>query len=79
RLEAREFREYVLNNEAYIRTAQALGRAVRSPRDRALAVLGDRRFLSARLRSLLGLRRFRIVKNLNEFRDAVDLVSKEFL
>ncbi|MEZ0290341.1 MAG: ATP-dependent DNA helicase [Sulfolobales archaeon] len=74
-----EFRDFIMNNEAYIRTAQAIGRAVRGPSDRALVVLGDRRFLSRKLRGLLELNRFRIVKNLSEFRQTVDLVSREFI
>ena len=41
---------------AAIRSLQAVGRAIRSEHDRAFIVLADRRFLSLKLRSLLGVR-----------------------
>lgn len=49
-------KEFVMNVQAGIKVAQAIGRAVRSERDRAFVVLADRRYLSIKLKNALGLR-----------------------
>jgi len=48
-------KEFTMHVQAGVKVAQALGRAVRSERDRAFMVLADRRFLSAKIRKALGL------------------------
>lgn len=57
-------RELTMTVPAAIRAAQAIGRAVRSPRDRAVAVLGDRRFMNPRLWGLMGVGKPRAVRSL---------------
>ncbi len=59
-------KELTMTVPAAIRAAQAIGRAVRSPLDRAIAVLGDRRFMNPRLWGLMGVGRPRPVRSLRE-------------
>ncbi|MCD6084472.1 MAG: hypothetical protein J7J20_02895 [Desulfurococcales archaeon] len=59
---------------AAIRSLQAVGRAIRSGRDRAFIVLADRRFLSLKLRSLLSVRYDAIVTS----RKALAHLMKKF-
>jgi DNA excision repair protein ERCC-2 len=73
------FRELLFNNEAYIRTMQAIGRSVRSINDRAVVVLGDRRFMSSKLRGLLGLERFGVARNIDQFNSLLNKLLEEFL
>ena len=73
------FRRRLLLNEAFIRSAQAIGRAVRSPEDRALIVLGDRRFLSKELREMIGFKRAGFARNIFEFRSLVKKVVEEYI
>lgn len=73
------FRRSVLLNEAYVRASQAIGRSVRGPGDRALVVLGDRRFMSRELRELMGLGRIGVARDKSEFREMVRRVSEEYL
>jgi len=73
------FRELLFNNEAYIRTMQAIGRSVRGINDRAVVVLGDRRFMSSKLRGLLGLERFGVARNMDQFITFINRLSEEFL
>ncbi len=58
---------YVFTIQAYVKARQALGRAIRGEGDRAIYVLGDRRYLSRRLRELLRLRYHRVVHDLESF------------
>jgi DNA excision repair protein ERCC-2 len=64
-------KELTMTVPAAIRAAQAIGRAVRSPLDRAVAVLGDRRFMNPRLWGLMGVGRPRPVKDLRELEKLV--------
>ncbi len=73
------FREILFNNEAYIRTMQAIGRSVRSSVDRALIVLGDRRFMSDKLRSSLDIKRFGVARNIDQFISMINKISDEYL
>ena len=73
------FRDLVITNEAYIRTMQAIGRSVRSELDKALIILGDRRFMSSKLRNALGLERFGVARDLEQFSLLIKRVSEEFL
>ncbi|MCC6062218.1 MAG: hypothetical protein LM581_04555, partial [Desulfurococcales archaeon] len=73
------FRRRLLLNEAFIRSAQAMGRAVRSPEDHALIVLGDRRFLSKDLREMIGFKRAGFARNIFEFRSLVKKVVEEYI
>lgn len=59
-------KELTMTVPAAIRAAQAIGRAVRSPLDRAIAVLGDRRFMNPRLWGLMGVGRPRPVRSLRD-------------
>jgi len=59
---------YVYTVTAAIRVKQALGRAIRGPNDRALYVLGDRRFFYQRLRDLLKIKYNRVVHNVDDYR-----------
>ena len=58
--------ELVMDVPASIRTLQALGRAIRSGRDRAFMVLADRRFLTPRLRRILNLRYEAVARSTEE-------------
>ncbi len=70
-------RDYVFNVTATIRVKQAIGRAQRSPGDRVLIVLGDRRFLYRRVKELLKLRYDAISYNLDSFTKKVQRLVKE--
>lgn len=59
-------RELTMTVPAAVRAAQAIGRAVRSPLDRAIAVLGDRRFMNPRLWGLMGVGRPKAVRRLRD-------------
>ena len=48
-------RKLVMDVPAVIKVLQAIGRAIRSEKDRAFIVLADRRFLTPKLRKLLNL------------------------
>ncbi|MCD6428451.1 MAG: hypothetical protein J7L12_02400, partial [Desulfurococcales archaeon] len=56
---------------AAIRVLQAVGRAVRSERDKAFIVLADRRFLSLKLRTFLGLHYDAIVSSKNRLSELI--------
>ncbi len=58
---------------AGVRMAQAIGRAVRSPRDRAIVVLADKRFLRP---SLLRYARFGRMKIVNDPSECIEIVGK---
>ncbi len=62
---------YVYTVSAYVKARQALGRAIRGESDRAVYVLGDRRYLSRRLRELLRLHYHRVVRDVDSFRAAI--------
>lgn len=74
-----EARDYIYNMTASMKALQAIGRAVRGENDRALIILGDRRFMSRDIRKYMGLRIGRIARSLNEFELLVDLVARDFL
>ncbi|MCD6323695.1 MAG: hypothetical protein J7L55_01120, partial [Desulfurococcales archaeon] len=57
-------REFVMDVQASVKVAQALGRAIRSEKDVAFMVLADKRFLSMRLREALGIRYDGVVSDL---------------
>ncbi|HWQ16356.1 MAG TPA: ATP-dependent DNA helicase [Sulfolobales archaeon] len=71
--------DYIYNMAASMKVLQAIGRAVRGEDDRALVVLGDRRFMSRDIRKYMGLRIGRIARNLKEFETLVKLVASDFL
>jgi Rad3-related DNA helicase len=79
KVSADEAWDYVYNMESSIKTLQAIGRSIRSEDDRALVVLGDRRFLSRSLRKYLGLKINKVVRDLKEFEGVVKLLVEEFL
>ncbi len=56
---------------AAIRVLQAVGRAIRSERDRAFIVLADRRFLSLKLRTLLGIHYDAVVNSKNRLSELI--------
>ncbi|AEM38649.1 helicase c2 [Pyrolobus fumarii 1A] len=62
---------YVYTVTAYVKARQALGRAIRSDEDRAIYILGDRRYLNPRIRELLRLKYHRVVKSIEELREAL--------
>jgi DNA excision repair protein ERCC-2 len=55
----------VMDVAATMKVSQAVGRAIRSDQDRAFIVLADRRFLSSKIRSLLGISYDKVYTNLN--------------
>ncbi len=61
-----EAREYTMELPAVIKVMQAAGRAIRSERDEAVIVLGDRRFMIPKVRELLNVRYDAVIKNVNE-------------
>ncbi len=71
--------DYIYNMASSIKVLQAIGRAVRGENDRALVILGDRRFMARDIRKYMGLRIGRIARNLREFESLVDLVARDFL
>ncbi len=58
-------KEFTMHVQAGVKVAQALGRAVRSEKDRAFMVLADRRFLSAKMRKALGLNYDLVTSDIN--------------
>ncbi|MCD6340848.1 MAG: hypothetical protein J7L51_02730, partial [Desulfurococcales archaeon] len=56
---------------AAIRVLQAVGRAIRSERDRAFIVLADRRFLSLKLRAFLGIHYDAVVSSKNRLSELI--------
>ena len=62
---------YVYTVTAYVKARQALGRAIRGERDRAIFILGDRRYLSRRLRELLRIKYHRYAHDLESFTRAL--------
>jgi len=59
-------KEFVMNVQAGIKVAQAIGRAIRSEDDRAFIVLADHRFMSRRLMSALGIRYDKVTGDIEE-------------
>ena len=66
-----------LNTVAAIRTRQALGRAIRSLSDRALYILGDRRFLARDLRDKIRIRIDKVVVSLEDYTKSVRRALRE--
>lgn len=66
---------YVYTVTAAVRVRQALGRAIRGPNDRALYVLGDRRFFNQRLRDLLKIRYNRVAHNVDDYRSILEKIE----
>ncbi|MCE4598639.1 MAG: ATP-dependent DNA helicase [Desulfurococcales archaeon] len=64
-------REYLYKHGTIIRVKQALGRAVRSPNDRAAYFLLDYRYLRRDIRELMNIRYDAVVKNLYGLAQAV--------
>ncbi|RLG77307.1 MAG: hypothetical protein DRO14_02480, partial [Thermoprotei archaeon] len=56
---------------AAIRVLQAVGRAIRSERDRAFIILADRRFLSLKLRTFLGIHYDAVVSSKNRLSELI--------
>ena len=75
----REAWDYIYNMASSIRAMQAIGRSVRSEEDRALIILGDRRFMAQDMRKYMGIRIGRIARNIVEFKSLVKLVAEDFL
>ena len=69
----------VMDIPAVIKVLQAIGRAVRSERDRAFIVLADRRFLSRELKALLNIRYDLVTTNLAILARHIELFTKGFL
>ncbi len=59
-------RKFVMDVQAAVKVAQAIGRAIRSEKDKAFIILADRRFLSRRLRDVLGLKYDIVTSELKE-------------
>lgn len=66
---------YIYDIQAYVRVAQALGRAIRSPEDKALYILLDYRYLQRRFRELLRLRYHRVVSGPEELAEALSALK----
>ncbi|GAB6148286.1 ATP-dependent DNA helicase [Stetteria hydrogenophila] len=75
RLGRSKARFYAYEIQAYIRAAQALGRAIRSPSDRAVYILLDHRYLQRRLKLLLKLRYNRVVGSPDELANVLEKVK----
>lgn len=60
--------EYLYLDVAAVRVRQALGRAIRSPDDKAVFVLADNRFMDPRMRRKLGVRVDRVITDVNGLR-----------
>jgi len=69
----------VMDIPAIIRVLQAIGRAVRSERDRVFIILADRRFLSRESKNLLNVRYDLVTTDLNTLTKHVELFIKGFL
>ena len=57
---------------AVIRVRQAIGRSIRDPQDRAMIILGDRRFLARNVREVIRLKYHYVVFNINDFISVVE-------
>lgn len=66
---------YAYTITAAVRVRQALGRAIRGPSDKALYVLGDRRFFYQRLRSLLKIKYNRVAHSVDDYRSVLERVE----
>jgi DNA excision repair protein ERCC-2 len=75
----REAWDYIYNMTSSIKAMQAIGRSVRSEEDKALIVLGDRRFMSQDIRKYMGIRIGRIARNTEEFKSLIEVVANNFL
>ncbi len=69
----------VMDIPAIIRVLQAIGRAVRSERDRVFIILADRRFLSKELKNLLNIRYDLVTTDLKTLTKHIELFIKGFL
>ncbi len=67
--------EHLFMDTAAMRVRQALGRAIRSERDRAVFVLADNRFLDSRLKAKLRVRIDKVVTSFEEYVRSLILIS----
>ena len=65
---------YVYTVTAAIRVKQALGRAIRGPDDKAIYVLGDRRFFHQRLRDLLKIKYNRVAHSVDDYKSILEKI-----
>ena len=72
-------REHILYDTATVRVRQALGRAIRSPKDRAVYILADHRYMNPHLRSRLRLRYNKVVRTRRNLIEALEILAKDFL
>ncbi len=71
--------EHLFRETAAVRARQALGRAIRSERDRALYILADNRFMDPKIRHLIGERYGRIIVNHVKYVDTLRRISTELI
>ncbi len=72
-------REHLLYDTAAVRVRQALGRAIRSPEDRAVYILADHRYMNPHLRSRLRLRYNKVVRTRRDLMEALEILARDFL
>ncbi len=65
-------RYYTYEVKAFVRVRQALGRAIRSPRDKVIYLLLDKRFINKKLRGLIKLPINRLVSSISELSELID-------
>jgi DNA excision repair protein ERCC-2 len=76
RLGRREANRLVYLVTAVIKVRQALGRAIRSPEDKAAFILLDDRYLRREVKELLSIRYDRVVTGPEEFRKALEYIGR---
>lgn len=70
--------DHLVRDTAVVRVKQALGRALRSERDKALFILADYRFMDGRVRSKLKLAYNTIATTHNQYLEMLDRLSSEY-
>ncbi len=79
RMGGKEANKLVYLVTAMIKVRQALGRATRSPEDKAAFILLDSRYLRRDVRELLSIRYDRVVVGLEEFKRALEHIGKHIV
>jgi DNA excision repair protein ERCC-2 len=76
RMGRKEANNLVYLVSAIIKVRQALGRAIRSPEDRAVFILLDDRYLRRDVKELLSIKYNRVVTGVDEFKKTLEYIGR---
>jgi len=76
RMEPKEANRLVYQISAMIKVRQALGRAIRSPEDKAVFILLDDRYLRKDVKELLSIKYDRVVTGIEDFKKTLEQIKK---